>query len=350
MKSTLPSSSSKDKVGAGRSIVNRNERTFKRGSLMCIEGESSAEMFILRTGKVRVLKQEGEKAIELAVLGAGAVLGELALLDHQPRGATAQVVEDCTATIIDEATLNATLAAVPTWLANIIQVVVKRLRETMARTSKDVVEKSVGGVIKVLLLLFEKESPGQDGERRLSLKSAKEAIHATIGIGDMEAENVFLHLILKNMLLIRKNDGGEEYLLLTNPSVMLMYMNFLRSKQRGAKLPGEDFNPETLNVIRYIVQTGRKSGRRVKENILRVGVQQVELEMARESTETKKVFIAPETLDALEGAKAVVIERPDSQASKTSHARDVIMYNEESLGRMEILQQWLPTFREEIKF
>jgi|GEM_PF-537300 len=347
---SMVSSDSTDKVGAGRNIVHRNERSFKRGSLMFIEGEMGTEMFIIRRGKVRVLKQEGDKAIELAVLGPGSVLGELSLLDHQPRGATAQVIEDCTATVIDETTLNATLAVVPSWLSNIINVVVKRLRDTMARTTKDIIEKSVGGVIKVLLLMFEKDGEVFGDERRLSLKAVKEAVHTTIGVGDIEAENVFLHLILKNMLLIRKNDAGEEYLVLKDVNVLQAYMNYLRAKQRGAKLPGEDFDEQTFKLVWYILQAGKKNGRRVKEHIVRIGVQQVQIEMTRASLDGTRVFIAPESLDALEAAKAIIIERSTTQSAHGTHAHDVILYNEQTLAKLDILRQWLPVFREDVKF
>ena len=120
---------------------------------MFIEGETSTEMYILRSGKVRIFKQEGDNTIELAVSGPGSVLGELSLLDHQPRGATGQVVEEVVATIIDEDLFKRTLTAIPPWLTSVIIVVVKRLRDTMQKNSDDIVHKSVAGTIKVLLLL-----------------------------------------------------------------------------------------------------------------------------------------------------------------------------------------------------
>jgi hypothetical protein len=50
----------------GRSSVDRS---------CFIEGESSAELFIVRSGKIEFSKQEGKGAVELAVLGR-AVLSE----------------------------------------------------------------------------------------------------------------------------------------------------------------------------------------------------------------------------------------------------------------------------------
>ncbi|MFW5830114.1 MAG: cyclic nucleotide-binding domain-containing protein [Planctomycetota bacterium] len=46
-------------------------------------------MYIVRSGKVRVLKQEAGATIELGVLGPGSVLGELSLLNKEPSTATA---------------------------------------------------------------------------------------------------------------------------------------------------------------------------------------------------------------------------------------------------------------------
>jgi hypothetical protein len=43
--------------GPGSPYVNRNERVFRRGSLIFIEGETSTEMYILKSGRVRILKQ-----------------------------------------------------------------------------------------------------------------------------------------------------------------------------------------------------------------------------------------------------------------------------------------------------
>jgi CRP-like cAMP-binding protein len=190
MKSTLGPSS---KIDTNKNITQRNEKTFKRGGLMFIEGETSTEMYILRSGKVRILKQEGDNTIELAVLGPGAVLGELSLLDHQPRGATGQVLEEVVATVIDEDLFVRTLARVPPWLTNIIKLVVKRLRDTMKKTGDDVVHKSVAGAIKVLLLLSNSEGfQKEDMPCAWRLPGPRNWLYATIGLGSLEAENVLL--------------------------------------------------------------------------------------------------------------------------------------------------------------
>ena len=337
----------KDKIGSGRNITKINERIYKRGSLMFIEGESSTEMFIIRSGKIRILKQEGDKTVELAVLGPGSVLGELSLLDHQPRSATAQVVEDLKATVIDEKLFNHTMKTVPTWLANIVQVVVNRLRDTIKKTSDSIVQKSVAGVIKILLLLYKSDAKEYNGEKRLFVARVKDVISSTIGIGDVETENVLLHLILKDMLFIRKDDAGREYIIISDTDVLQLYMNYLRASQRGIKMLGEDLPESAVDLIQVVIEAGEKGGKEVKPGIRRIGVPQIEIELQRQG---KGQHIDLDALDALLDAKVVFKEQDAIKTSHQTHKRVIILYNEKTLQKLVTLHIWLPKFKEEIKF
>jgi hypothetical protein len=314
---------------------------------MFIEGESSSEMFIIKNGKVRILRQEGEKAVELAVLGGGSVLGELSLLDHQPRSATAQVVEDTVVSVVDEAMLEQTLASIPNWLANIVKVVVKRLRDTMKKSVDDLVGKSVGGVIRIILLLHDSQGQVVENENRVGLRAVKHTIADVIGIGEMEAENVLLHLILKNFIFIRKDVTGEEYVVLRDPKVLQLYMNFLRAKMRGGTMPGEDLSEESVKLARCIVECGRENGRKIKEKVFRVGMQQIAVQQAR-SGGAKDVH--PDALDGLLSAKAVIMDKGKTESAHGTHKSAGIIYNEESLQRILLLSEWVDIFREDIEF
>jgi CRP/FNR family transcriptional regulator len=338
---------SEDKVGSGKNVLNRHERLFKRGSLMFIEGESSAEMFIIRSGKIRIFKQEGEGAVELAVLGHGSVIGELALLDHQPRSATAQVLEDTLVTVIDEDLFTRTIEKIPSWLASLIQLVVKRLRDTMKRTSDDIINKSIAGVAKVILLLHESKSVTINNERVIPLSDVKQAVFAVIGLGGMEVENIFLHLIFKDMLLIRKIETGKEYLFVKNSEVLLLYINYLRAHNRGATVTGEQFDEQTFELIGHILSAGEKNGRKEQNHLVRIGVQQVEIEIERTG---KGRFINLDSLDKLVETKLVLKQESSTETEYGKHKRAVLMYNDESLGKVHLLHQWLPVFREEIRF
>lgn len=65
-------------------IYAENEEIISRGA-------TDKDVFIVKTGTVRI--EEGERV--LAMLGPGAVLGELAAIDPAPRSVTVRAVEPC---------------------------------------------------------------------------------------------------------------------------------------------------------------------------------------------------------------------------------------------------------------
>jgi len=72
------------------------EESFRLGDIVFREGEVGDKLYIILDGKVRISRDVpgmGEEA--LAVLGPGAVFGEMALLDEAPRSADARVHERC---------------------------------------------------------------------------------------------------------------------------------------------------------------------------------------------------------------------------------------------------------------
>ena len=335
--------SSASKVGAGKSIINRHERFFRRGTLMFIEGESSSEMFIIRSGLIRILKQEGQNAVELAKLGPGSVLGELSLLDHQPRSATAQVVEDTSVTVIDEELFVGTLQNIPSWLENMIQLVVRRLRDTMKKTSEDLVLKSVNGVIRILLLL----SDEQTGRKEPFVSTVKEQVYSVIGLGGLELENIFLLLILKNFILIRKNERGQEYIFIKEREALKLYMNYLRMHLRGATLIGEQFGTNVLELVAALIATGEKHGAVAADKLMKVSQPQVEIELARDG---KDRFIDMDALEELIAGKLVAVQEDATVSRYGHHSKKTFLFNPNILRNVQLLHSWLPLFREEIRF
>ena len=334
-----------DKIGSNRNVTIMNERIFKRGTLMFIEGELSTEMFIIRTGKIRILKQEGDKTVELAVLGPGSVIGELSLLDKQPRSATAQVIEDVRASVIDEKLFNNTMKTITNWLSNIIKLVVKRLRDTLKLTTDSIVEKSIAGVIKIILLLHNSKGIAGNSEKRILLSQAKDAISSTIGIGEIEIENIFLHLILKEMLFIRKDDSGKEYIIINDPNVLNLYMNFLRASQNNTKLLGEDLPESAVEFVKILIETGEKLGRSIQPGILQIAISQLKVEWQRQG---KGEILDSTALDLLIDNKIVFIRRDIIKSNYQSHKKDVLVFNKNILEKIITLHFWLSIFREEV--
>jgi len=70
------------------------EEHFKAGDVIVREGEAdSAALYIIEDGSVEISRGDGKSRVELEVLGPGQYFGELALIDGEPRSASATAKE-----------------------------------------------------------------------------------------------------------------------------------------------------------------------------------------------------------------------------------------------------------------
>jgi len=80
---------------AGRSLLSKllTEHHFKPGDIIFKEGNIGDTMFIIWSGRVAVVKGNFESPTILGYRGVGEIIGEMALLEDQPRSATVVAME-----------------------------------------------------------------------------------------------------------------------------------------------------------------------------------------------------------------------------------------------------------------
>lgn len=71
-------------------------RHFKDGAIVFREGDPGDGMYIVLEGRVKIFRTHDGREANLAVLGRDEFFGEMSLLDHQPRSATAKAQGDVT--------------------------------------------------------------------------------------------------------------------------------------------------------------------------------------------------------------------------------------------------------------
>jgi CRP/FNR family cyclic AMP-dependent transcriptional regulator len=68
-------------------------RDFDTGAVLISEGDTGLGLFVVVSGRVEVTKGEGASKVRFAVMERGDLLGEMALIDDQPRSASAVALE-----------------------------------------------------------------------------------------------------------------------------------------------------------------------------------------------------------------------------------------------------------------
>ncbi|MGE5187286.1 MAG: cyclic nucleotide-binding domain-containing protein [Acidobacteriota bacterium] len=104
------------------------------GEVLFHEGDPGDALYVIVEGEVSV-QAEGPPRVEMARLGAGSFLGEVALMTDQPRSATIAATQDSELLRIDRQTLSHVLATHGEVLAAVLRFVRDRLVDRWTRTS-----------------------------------------------------------------------------------------------------------------------------------------------------------------------------------------------------------------------
>ena len=107
-----------------------------KGETICREGQTDPSLFIIAKGSVAIHKQDaGERAKLLAKLGPGQTLGEMALLDGQPRSATAVAAEDLVLLVFTKAELDRLVEEKPLLAVKLLWKLARFLSQRLRQTS-----------------------------------------------------------------------------------------------------------------------------------------------------------------------------------------------------------------------
>lgn len=112
-----------------RSAADIYGRDFPAGAVIFDEGDPGSRLYVIQSGQVRVVKRTGGRAVTLARLGPGEFFGEMALLDRQPRSASAVVDEPARILELDEAAFERLVVERGEVALRILRRLSRRLRE-----------------------------------------------------------------------------------------------------------------------------------------------------------------------------------------------------------------------------
>ena len=113
--------------------------TYNKGEFIFRKGSEAEDMYIIRSGKVRILKDVDRKMVELATFGEGEFLGELAVLAGRPHAAAAIAIEDCTVAVLKRDAMMKALEECPRWVDMLLHSLANRLTHMNERIGIDLI-------------------------------------------------------------------------------------------------------------------------------------------------------------------------------------------------------------------
>ena len=108
-------------AGAGAPV-----RSFKAGEVIFRQGDPADELYIVKSGKVEI--RLGNRLLD--TLPELSIFGEMALIDHNARSATAVAATDATVVPVSEKQFLFLVGRTPHFALNVMRVLAQRLRTT----------------------------------------------------------------------------------------------------------------------------------------------------------------------------------------------------------------------------
>jgi CRP/FNR family cyclic AMP-dependent transcriptional regulator len=249
-------------------------RRLKPGEVLFNDGEKADSLYIIQKGQLRLYKPKGKGFIEIAVLRAGEVIGEMAYFDDDGGGKRSCAASAMVSSEVIEISFTAfakTMAGLNPWFKTIINTLAKRLRSTNSRVKElesNSASVSYGGkhsgyeflkpldVIKVLGTLFLVfRSHGEENEAGLAIhrRTLDLYSHDIFGIIESKLDAIiFLLEELKLAEIQKDKDELPKILVISDINVLRSFFIFYNTERHVAddkKLLVEDKCEQFLEAI-----------------------------------------------------------------------------------------------------
>ena len=104
-------------------------KIYGKSEVIFEEGTSGSEMYVIRSGRVRIYRNTEEGEMEIRILQPGEFFGEMALVDNSSRCASACALEDSTKLLaLDKEKFLFLVSHQPTFALMIMHVLCQKIR------------------------------------------------------------------------------------------------------------------------------------------------------------------------------------------------------------------------------
>jgi CRP/FNR family transcriptional regulator, cyclic AMP receptor protein len=155
------------------------KRRFKRGEIIVEQGEKSNTLFIILTGRVRVVTSDKRgREVILATLQPGDYIGEMSLIDNEPHSATVRAEVQTDMLALGRAEFARCLPENSSMAYAIMKGLVQRLRQADRKIESLALMDVYGRVARALL---EFATPDKDGQPTIRERISRQDIAKMVG-------------------------------------------------------------------------------------------------------------------------------------------------------------------------
>ena len=193
------------------------EKQLNTGEVLFKDGDPGDEMYLIKSGKIRISKPAGDVEKTLAVLKEGDFFGEMSVIDGSPRSATATAIEPAELVIFDREVFMNQVRENPL-IEYVLHTLIRRLRETDEQIKYLLIKNEEKRLI-AMLLTKAREGTQTDKGLLVGMSFSYDTLADIVGTTEEKTKEIVENLLKGKLveiegdkLYVRNQRNLEEYL------------------------------------------------------------------------------------------------------------------------------------------
>jgi CRP-like cAMP-binding protein len=323
-------SAENSKLNKHTHLTKTDIHSYRQGDTLFTEGSLGKDVFIITEGEVGIYKKTENGEAELTRLKKGSMVGEMSLLDDQPRSATVRALVPTKAQVITRAVFTQTLEKTPVWLRSIIKILVSRLRDANNRVNQSTIEDPALAAVSLILLLFEPHRYTFNTTDALSHDFVCNEINAVCHLSFKRIRSILRSLSQIGLFSIQQDSDYTSHLCIRDPDLLDLFVRFRTLQQKNESFPEAVLPQHAVDTLQNIAYVAQKSGV-AKGNDVTLAKSRLVADLADTDTSALQK-------DLLDLRKKNMIGLTPEDDDET------IVFSRASLARIKKIREWVPRF------
>jgi CRP/FNR family transcriptional regulator, cyclic AMP receptor protein len=202
------------------------EKSLKAGELLFKQGDPGNEMFLIRSGKIKITRSAGAIEKTLAVLKEGDFFGEMAVIDGSPRSAAATAIEETMLMIVDREAFNSQLKNNP-MIAYVLETMSRRLRETNKQVEFLLIRDEMRRVVAMLVSMAKERGANTPDGVVIDFPYDYATLGGMVGMEAHKTEEIIKKLLSLNLIKIE-----DRKLIMPSLNDIDEYLRYITLKEK----------------------------------------------------------------------------------------------------------------------
>jgi CRP-like cAMP-binding protein len=183
-----------------------NVLSYKPGEVVFAEGEIGKELYIVQTGKVKIVRMSNDTEMVINILKEGEIFGEMSLLDNKPRSATAVALTSVKVASISKLNFQSTAELNPQLMTKVITVLSERVWTLYRKVVNSKIDDMGLRIGDMLMILAEQSRVKFGAGVKHNFQISPKELCKMMAMPDSELTSILKFISLQNFL---SNDGDQ---------------------------------------------------------------------------------------------------------------------------------------------